>query len=96
MVYTPGITMSKPESGIAKVFKHGRSQAVRIPAAFRLTGNKVRIRRVPQGLLLEPFEQDFDLEAWFARLDQFQDIEFMEDGRNQPPMPEPDPDELFD
>ena len=34
------------ESGIAKIFKHGRSQAVRLPLAFRLPGDRVRVRRV--------------------------------------------------
>jgi antitoxin VapB len=29
-----------------------------------------------------------DLDAWFAELDRFADIAFMEDGRRQPPMPE--------
>ena len=31
-----------------------------------------------------------DLDAWFAELDRFADVSFMEDGRRQPPMPEPD------
>jgi antitoxin VapB len=29
-----------------------------------------------------------DLDAWFAELDRFADTPFMEDGRQQPPMPE--------
>lgn len=29
-----------------------------------------------------------DLNTWFAELDRFADVPFMEDGRNQPPMPE--------
>jgi len=28
-----------------------------------------------------------NLDAWFAALDQFADIPFMEQGREQPPMP---------
>ena len=31
----------------AKLFKHGRSQAVRLPAEFRFKGNEVTIRRDP-------------------------------------------------
>ena len=31
---------------------HGRSQAVRLPMAFRLPGSSVRVRRVEQGILL--------------------------------------------
>ncbi len=75
------------EHGIARVFKHGRSQAVRLPKEFRVTGDRVRVRRVKSGILLEPME--FDVKAWFAKLDRFRDIPFMEEGRNQPPMPPP-------
>jgi antitoxin VapB len=74
-------------TGIAKLFKHGRSQAVRLPLAFRLPGDRVRVRRVPEGVLLEPLIDDID--SWFAALDQFADVPFMEEGRQQPPMPEP-------
>jgi len=74
-----------PESGIAKVFMHGRSQAVRLPKSFRLTGDRVRVRRVKSGILLEPMAVDID--AWFAALDRFADVPFMEDGRRRPPMP---------
>jgi antitoxin VapB len=34
-------------SQIAKLFKNGRSQAVRLPAAFRFDGDKVYVRRDP-------------------------------------------------
>jgi hypothetical protein len=27
------------------------------------------------------------LDAWFAKLDRFADVPFMEEGRDQPPMP---------
>jgi antitoxin VapB len=74
------------ETGIAKIFMHGRSQAVRLPLAFRLPGDRVRFRRVEGGILLEPMVADID--AWFAELDRFADVPFMEDGRRQPPMPE--------
>lgn len=73
-------------TGVAKIFMHGRSQAVRLPLAFRLPGDRVRVRRVKDGVLLEPLTTDID--AWFAELDRFADVPFMEDGRRQPPMPE--------
>ena len=76
------------ETGTAKLFKHGRSQAVRLPKEFRLPGHEVRVRRVGRGILLEPIE--FDVEAWLAELDRYKDIPFMEEGREQPPMPEDD------
>jgi antitoxin VapB len=80
-----GSTVS--DRGIAKIFMHGRSQAVRLPMAFRLPGDRVRVRRVKGGILLEPMATDVD--AWFAEHDRFADVPFMEDGRRQPPMPEP-------
>ncbi len=73
-------------TGIAKIFMHGRSQAVRLPLAFRLPGKSVRVRRVKGGILLEPMVTDMD--AWFAELDKFADVPFMEEGRDRPPMPE--------
>lgn len=73
------------ETGTAKIFKHGRSQAVRLPKAFRLPGDEVRVRRVGKGILLEPIEKD--VAAWFESLDRFASIPFMDEGRQQPPMP---------
>lgn len=76
------------ESGVAKVFMHDRSQAVRLPRAFWIAGDHVRVRRVGSGLLLEPIITDAD--AWFSELDQFSKPSFLEDGRQQPPMPPPE------
>ena len=73
------------KTGIARIFLHGRSQAVRLPLAFRLPGDRVRVRRVKSGILLEPMSTD--VAAWFADLDRFARVPFMEDGRRQPPMP---------
>ena len=73
-----------PDSGIAKIFMHGRSQDVRLPFAFRLPGE--RVRRVENGILLETMVTDID--AWFGELDRFADVPFIEEGRCQPPMPE--------
>jgi len=82
--YHHGVTdMSR--TGIAKIFMHGRSQAVRLPMAFRVPGERVRVRRVKAGILLEPIVTDTD--AWFAELDRFADVPFMEEGRRQPQMP---------
>ena len=70
--------------GVAKIFMHGRSQAVRLPLAFRLPGDRVRVRRVEGGILLEPIVTDID--AWFSAMDRFADVPFMEEGRQQPPV----------
>jgi antitoxin VapB len=39
----------------------------------------VRVRRVANGILLEPMVTDID--AWFAALDRFADVPFMEGDR---------------
>jgi antitoxin VapB len=44
------------------------------------------VRRVKNGVLLEPIISDVD--SWFAEMDRFAGVPFMEEGRNQPPLPE--------
>lgn len=71
----------------AKLFKSGRSQAVRLPREFRFEGREVRIRRFGQGVILEP--AGFDVAEWFKALDRFEG-DFMPEGREQPPAQERD------
>lgn len=73
------------EPAVAKVFMHGRSQAVRLPKAFRFDTDQVRVRRVERGVLLEPMITDVD--DWFAAMDRHADAEFMPAGREQPALP---------
>ncbi len=43
----------------AKVFMNGRSQAIRLPRGFRVTGCEVLLKRVPEGILIserDPWE----------------------------------------
>ena len=42
---------------IAKIFQNGRSQAVRIPKAFRFRGNEVKISKKGDMVILEPLER---------------------------------------
>ena len=74
-------------TGTAKLFKHGRSEAVRLPKEFRMPGTEVRVRRIGRGVLLEPINAPFDVKAWFATIDEYHDEPFMPDGRRQSPMP---------
>lgn len=54
----------------AKVFWSGRSQAVRLPRAFRFATEEVRIRRHGQAVILEPLATDWAwLDALVAPLD---------------------------
>lgn len=71
----------------AKLFKSGRSQAVRLPKEFRFEGKEVRIRRVGDGVLLEPVETDW--QSTFAAIDAIGGSTFP-DRPPQPPMPEKD------
>lgn len=73
------------KSGVAKLFRNGRSQAVRLPREFRFEGDAVRVRRVPEGVLLEPLIADAT--KWFAEMDQLGKEPFMKNGRNQPRTP---------
>ncbi len=74
------------ETKTAKLFLNGRSQAVRLPRDFRFEGDKVRIRRVGDGVLLEPVIPD--IRKWFAELDRFKPNPFMKKGdRQQPATP---------
>jgi antitoxin VapB len=73
-----------PETRIARLFRNGRSQAVRLPHEFRFAGDRVRIRRVARGVLLEPLVTD--VTEWFAELDRDPEP-FMTEGRNQPTTP---------
>ncbi|MFI5118439.1 MAG: antitoxin [Terriglobales bacterium] len=80
-----------PETGIAKLFRNGRSQAVRLPREFRFEGSQVRVRRLAEGVLLEPLIAD--AAEWFAELDRLREGSFLDKskskdkGRNQPMTP---------
>lgn len=74
-----------PGRAIAKVFRNGRSQAVRLPREFRFDGDRVRIRRVAEGVLLEPAIPD--TAKWFAEMDRLNGAPFLERGRKQPKTP---------
>ena len=79
------------KTGTAKLFRNGRSQAVRPPPEFRFEGDEMRIRRVPQGVLLEPMIPD--TATWFAELDRLNVEPFSKGGRQQPKTPRR---EIFD
>ena len=42
----------------AKLFMHGRSQAVRLPKEFRMPGKEVRVSRDGDRVILEPVQPD--------------------------------------
>jgi predicted nucleic acid-binding protein len=72
-------------SGVAKLFRNGRSQAVRLPKEFRFDGDRVRVRRVPEGVLLQPMIAD--VKEWFAAMDRIGSDPLFKGGRRQPKAP---------
>ena len=67
----------------AKVFMTGRSQAVRLPKEYRVSGDSVYVKRLGNGILLLPKTGD----RWaglFTALDQFpRDFPILRDRRPQ-------------
>jgi len=71
----------------AKLFKTGRSQAVRLPKEFRMSGTEVRIRKEGDKVILEPLDATWD--SLLTSLTEFPD-DFMTNGREQPETQERD------
>ncbi len=77
----------------AKLFWSGRSQAVRLPKEFRFEGDKVRIRRHGNQVILEPIAADW---AWLDELPGKFDENFIQAVNEDPGQQErPELDELF-
>jgi len=65
----------------AKIFINGRSQAVRLPKAYRFEGSEVYIKKISGGVLLIPKGQSL-WDIWEKNLMKY-DASFMSE-RNQP------------
>ena len=77
----------------AKVFWSGRSQAVRLPKAFRFDTDEVRIRRDGDRIVLEPLGGDWD---WLDAMTGPVDADFAAAVLEQPRTQErPELDDLF-
>ncbi len=78
----------------AKLFINGRSQAVRLPKAFRFDGAEVYIKKTSEGVLLIPKAESL-WEIWEKNLMKY-DEPFMT-SRNQPEQQKREGlDEIFD
>ena len=78
-------------SHVAKLFKNGRSQAVRLPAEFRFPDKEVYVRRDPVSGDVVLSRRPGDWEEFFQivrSLDLPQD--FMADRRDEPPQVRPE------
>ncbi|MGO9337230.1 MAG: antitoxin [Terracidiphilus sp.] len=75
----------------AKLFKNGRSQAVRLPKEYRFEGKEVAIRRDPSTgeviLAPAPNEPTISFDEWFALYDAIPDDAPQEEFAKLPPRP---------
>ena len=70
-------------TAIAKIFKNGQSQAVRLPKEFRFENQEeLFVKKVEDGIILLPKNDKSVWDNMFDRLDEFSD-DFMQD-RVQP------------
>jgi antitoxin VapB len=98
VIYINGIYHGKwIMSATAKLFMHGRSQAVRLPKEFRFEGSEVRVSKVGDKVILEPIaKQPIDFDKFWAELDALGARDFLPDGIPDDPPLEPDPRVFFD
>ena len=83
---------------VAKVFMSGRSQAVRLPKAYRFDTPEVEVTREGDAVVLRPRKAEpwADLMAALEALDANGFGDGFAEGREQPPEQErPELDELF-
>ncbi len=77
----------------AKIFMHGRSQAVRLPKEFRLPGKEVRVSKVGDKVILEPLSAEnppLDWGAFWAEIDALGGENLFRDGPPEDPPVQPD------
>jgi antitoxin VapB len=81
----------------AKIFMHGRSQAVRLPKEYRFEGGEVRVSKVGDKVILEPLNPPpFDAEKFWASLDAMGAADLFPDGPPEDPPSRPDPRKFLD
>lgn len=96
----PGVSEAsatfEPSPARAKLFRHGGSQAVRLPKAFRFDGEEVSIRREGDRVILEPLkpyifkrpQTQEEMDEFWRRLDALRSDEPFPDRPPQPAWPE--------
>ena len=78
--------MNSPPLSTAKVFTTGRSQAVRLPKAFRFDTDEVTIEKIGNAVVLRPIQTD---EQWWAQMESAMNglrdvMDFVERDRTPP------------
>jgi antitoxin VapB len=80
---------SSPPPRYASLFRNGRNQAVRIPKEFEMGGDRVRISKDGDRLVLEPVLHKARLLAVLAEIGPV-DEDFPDVDELQPPLDEPE------
>jgi antitoxin VapB len=81
----------------AKLFTHGRSQAVRLPKEFRFEGTEVRVSKIGNKVILEPLAQtEPEIAAVWAEIDALRSGEDLFPEGFDDPVAAPDPRKFFD
>src|SRR5438132_7682497 len=72
---TPRARVSQvyPDVAEAKLFMNGRSQALRLPKAFRFPGKSVYLKRTPGGVIIIPDDPWAGLMLSFGSIPDFPD-----------------------
>ena len=78
--------MNSTPLSTAKVFTTGRSQAVRLPKAFRFDTDEVTIEKIGNAVVLRPIQTD---EQWWAQMESAMNglrdvMDFVERDRTPP------------
>ena len=79
----------------AKLFKNGRSQAVRLPKKYRFHGNEVYIKKTTEGVLLIPKDQSL-WDIWEQNLMKYEEPFMTERTQPDDQQERPELDALFD
>jgi len=67
-------------TAVAKIFKNGRSQAIRLPKDFRLPGRVASVSHLGNAVLLQPMS-----ETWLDVYNAMSELKtFMEDREDSP------------
>ena len=85
-------------SSTAKLFMHGRSQAVRLPKEFRFEGSEVRVSKIGNKVILEPLARtEPEIAAVWAEIDALRsDQDLFPEAGFDDPVAAPDPRKFFD
>lgn len=79
----------------AKLFINGRSQAVRLPLAYRFEGTEVFVKKTPEGVLLMPKDNSI-WDLWEKNLNKYDDVIIPDREQPEAHQSRDGLDELFD